>query len=312
LNTVSNDFPSRTAEVYVFTDSNVLSVSGNVTIAGYLQTGPTASYTLSGNPTVGDLAWCYGGGSGLENGHYEQDANMNFHSYALPVPTNNVNGWMNWSNVPAPPKNAVINIGGMWWKTNGTWGVLGGTLYTNTGSGFNIGGTTYSSVITNRLENTNWVYYSMNQLSQSLFVDAQYVVLYLTNGLSYSGKTVFTLNTNADIKVITTGNISCSGQATLNNMGNYTHAFTFQDVLGYPISVSLTGNGAVAGSYYLPSSTLGFSGGGSSGDFVGAVVCYQISDSGHMNIHFDQSLGNQSVPPDQFTPCSWTEIAPSD
>jgi hypothetical protein len=134
----------------------------------------------------------------------------------------------------------------------------------------------------------------------------------LTNGLSFSGKDVLTINTNADIKIVTTGNFSTSGQSAINNFGNYTHAYTVQDVAGHPVSVSLSGNSAAAGSYYLPSSTFSFSGGGNSGDFVGAVVCYKISDSGGMNIHFDQSLGTAGTPPDQFTPSSWIEIAPSD
>lgn len=318
LSYVSNSYPSRTANVYVFTDTNIVDMSGNATIAGYLQTGPGAGYSMSGNSTVGDLAWCFGangtggGSSGIESGHYQADANMNFHSYALPAPVDPTNGWMNWSNIPSPPKSAVINIGGMWSYTNSAWVLIGGANYTNSGSGFNIGGNTYSIVITNRPENTNWVYYSMDQLNQNLFVDAQYVVLYLTNGWSFSGQNVFTLNTNADIKIVTTGDISASGKSVINNMGNYTHAFSVYDVAGHPVSVSLTGNSAASGSYYLPGSTLNFSGGGNSGDFVGAVVCYKISDSGGMNIHFDQSLGNVSTPPDQFSPSSWTEIGLSD
>jgi len=267
---------------------------------------------MSGNSTVGDLAWCFGptgtggGSTGVEPGHYDEDANLNFHSKQLPIPTNS---WQTtWTNIPSPANGSAIKIGGIWWFTNNVWTNIGGAYYTNTGSGFNIRGVTYGLVITNRLQNTNYVYYSANSLSQSLFVDAQYVVLYLTNGWSYSGQTTFTLNTNADIQVWTTGNISVSGQAVINNYGNYTHAFSIFDVAGHPISVSLTGNGAATGSYYLPSSTLGFSGGGNSGDFVGAVVCYTINDSGHMNIHFDQSLGGPTTTPDQFTPASWTEV----
>lgn len=322
LSYVSNSFPSRTAAVYVFTDSNVITLSGGVKIAGYLQTGPNGSETLSGKATVGDLAWCfganglgYGAQSGIQPGHYQTDANMNFHSYALPIPTNFVNGWMNWSNVPSPPKNAVINIGGRWWYTNGAWALFGGKSYTNTsGNGFVIGGVTYPLVITNRVENTNWVYYSMDQLGKNgnLFVDAQYVVLYLTNGCSMSGSQEFSVNTNADIQIWTGGDFTTSGQAVINNVGNYTHAYSLYDIAGHPITVTLSGNSAASGYYFLPSSVFKFSGGGNSGDFVGAVVCYSINDSGGMNIHFDQSMGNISTPPDQFTPSSWTEIGPSD
>lgn len=312
LSYVSNSYPSRTANVCVFTDSNAVDVIGNTTIAGYLQTGPNGTATLNGNTSVGDLAWCFtsSGGknqTGLESGHWEEDANMNFHSYPLPVPTNT---WQStWTNVPSPASGSAIKIGGIWWYTNSVWTNIGGTYYTNTGSGFNIGGTTYNYVITNRLQNTNYVYYSMGQLAhgQSLFVDAQYVVLYLTNGITYQSHDTLTVNTNADLQVWSTGNISTTAQSVINNFGNYTHAFSVYDVAGTPISVSLGGGATATGYYYLPSSTLSFNGGG---DFVGAIICYSIDDGGGMNIHFDQSLSTY-LPPDQYTPAAWTEIAPN-
>lgn len=316
LSYVSNSFPSRTADVCVFTDSNVIDVVGNTKIAGYLQTGPNGSETMNGQSTVGDLNWCFGGGgSGLEPGHYQQNANMNFYSHLLPSPVDTNNGWMNWSNVPTftSAGTNIIRLGGEWTYTNLMWTNIGGILATSiNGSGFNIGGYVYHYVITNRVENTNWVYYEIsdNPLSQSVFVDAQYVVLYLPNGLGYSGKSSFTVNNNADVQIWSGASISVSGQGVINNVGNYTHAFSIYDIAGDPISVKLTGNGAATGTYYLPSSSLQFSGGGSSGDFVGAVFCYSIDDVGGMNVHFDQSL-KISLPPDQFIPTAWTEIAPN-
>jgi hypothetical protein len=314
LSYVSNSYPSRTAQINIFTDSNVVDLVGNITVAGYLQTGPNGTESVGGNCSVGDLAWCFGptgngsgAQSGLEPGHWEQDANQNFYSYPLPVPTNS---WQStWLPVPTPASGTSIKIGGIWWYTNSVWTNMGGVYITNTGGGFNIAGNSYSMVITNRLQNTNWVYYSMNQLSSSLFVDAQYVVLYLTNGWSYSGNSTFTLNTNADIKVVTTGNISASGNAVINNLSNYTHAFSVYDVAGTSptITVSLHGNGAATGYYYLPSSAFALGGGGNSGDFVGSIICYDFSDGGHVNVHFDQSLGF-SLTPDQFIPTSWTEV----
>jgi hypothetical protein len=313
LSYVSNSFPSRTAQVYVFTDSNVITLNGGITIAGYLQTGPNGTVQVGSQSSVGDLPWCFGAGGsgistpGLEPGHWQQDANRNFQSYPLP---SFANSWQtNWLNVPTPGNGSVIQIGGVWWYTNNVWTNMGGAYYTNKGSGFSIGGVTYSTVITNRLQNTNWVYYSMGQLSQNLFVDAQYVVLYLTNGWSYGGSSVFTLNTNADIQVYTTGDVSATGNAVINNLGNYTHAFSIYDVAGHPIAVTLGGNAMATGNYYLPSSTFKFNGGGGSGDFVGSVVCYSINDNGHVNIHFDQSLGTPPTP-DQFIATMWTEIAP--
>jgi hypothetical protein len=319
LSKVSNSYPSRTAQVYVFTDSNVIQLIGGITIAGYLQTGVNGTASIGSQASVGDLAWVYGangtggGQTGLETNHWQQDANRNFASYPLPTFQNT---WQNnqWLPIPAPTPppglSNVINIGGVWWYTNSMWTNVGGAFYTNWGSGFTIGGVNYSQVITNRLQNTNWVYYSANKLTGSIFVDAQYVVLYLTNGWSYAGQQVFTLNTNADIIIYSTGDVTAKGQAVINNLGNYTHSFTLRDVAGTPISVALGGNATATGSYYLPSSNLSFGGGGVSGDFIGSIWCYSINDGGHVDIHFDQSL-NTPTTPDQFIATSWTEIAPN-
>ena len=75
---------------------------------------------------------------------------------------------------------------------------------------------------------------------------------------------------------------------------------------GHPVAVSLSAGRAATGYDYLTSSILRFSGGGSSDNFVGSVVCYSIDDSGGMNIHFDQSLGGSSTS-DPVVPFSWTE-----
>jgi hypothetical protein len=325
LSFISNSYPSRTANVYVFTDQNVIQLVGGITIAGYLQTGPNGTASIGSQASVGDMTWCFGPGgggpgtgtTGLQPGHWQQDANRNFSSYPLPAFQNTwqSNRWLPIPHPvpPAPGLTNVIKIGGVWWYTNNIWTNIGGAFYTNYGSGFTINGNSYDYVITNRLQNTNWVYYAADQLNASVFVDAQYVALYLTNGWSYSGSSqVFTLNTNADITVYSTGDIKATGNAVINNLGNYTHAFNIYDVKGNPvngINVELGGNAMATGNYYLPSSTFKFDGGGSSGDFVGSIFCYYIDDHGHVNIHFDQSINNQP-PPDQFIATSWTEIAP--
>lgn len=305
LSFVSNSFPSRTANATVFTDSNVLQLVGGIEIAGYLETGPNGYVSIGSQSSIGDLAWCFGpsgtsGETGIEPGHWIQNANRNFSSYPLPA---FLNTWQSnkWLPVSAPPSGWNIKIGGIWWYTNNYWTNIGGAYYTNTGTGFTINGITYPLVITNKLQNTNFVYYSMGQLTQNLFVDAQYVVLYLTNGWNYSAAQVFTLNTNADIVIYSSGNVRATGNATINNLGNYARAFNVSDVAGYPISVLLGGNALATGNYYLPSSSLTLAGGGSSGDFVASIVCGTFIDGGHVNIHFDSTLGGP-LPPSIILP----------
>lgn len=297
----TNIIPSRTANVYVATDGNIINV-GNANIAGYVDTAPGGTAAVGSKGSVGDLNWSMVlQTSGIQPGHSKDDMNETFHSLDLPTPTNSITGQTTWWPVPSPTN--VITIGG--WYTNGVR--LGGIRYTNFGSGYNIGGTTYSLVITNRPA-TNYVYYAMNQLTASIFVDAQNVVLYLTNGMSYSGNGTFTLNTNADVQVWSTGNITTSGNGVINNGTQYTHAFSIYDVAGHPINISLGGNGAGTGYIYAPSASLSFSGGGSDTyDVVGAIFCHDISINGHYNFHFDESLQTQ-LPTDQYTLSSWQEV----
>lgn len=297
----SNSPPSRTANVVVATDGSIINV-GNANVAGYVDTAPGGTAQVGAKGSVGDLTWALVNQThGIQPGHGKDDMNRTFTSKPLPVPTNNLPFQNTWWPVPSPTN--VIRIGG--WYSNSV--CYGGTLYTNTGGGYTIGGITYSMVITN-LAHTNSVYYSMNQLSDNLFVDGQDVVLYLTNGLSYSGGDTLTLNTNADVQLWTSGNISTSGNGVINNKTFNTHAFAIYDVLGSSPSISLGGNGAGTGYIYTPSSALSFSGGGNNTyDVVGAIFCKTISINGHYNFHFDTSLA-PALPADQFIVINWQEV----
>ena len=206
LNT--NILPSRTADVTVATDGSIINV-GNANIAGYVDTAPGGTVSLNANGSVGDLNWALvTQSSGIEPGHARDDMNKQYFSKTLPTPTNAAQA--------------------TWWPV----------LAVST----NIGGVSYSYIITNKLANSNLVYYAMSSLGSSLFINASNVVLYLTNGMSYSGNSTLTLNTNADVQIWSTGNMSTSGNAVINNFTQYTHAFSIYDVAGYPISLTFGGN----------------------------------------------------------------------
>lgn len=319
LSYVSNSFPSRTANVTVATDGNIIDV-GNANIYGYVDTAPGGSASVNANGEVGDLNWVYNGlksgpppNPNIESGHERDDMNASFPSKQLPNPTNNL--WQtNWLTIPTPPSGTVINIGGTWTNIGGIWSIAGGTRYTNTGSGYTLpspggGSASYSMVITNRIQDTNWVYYSINSISGNLFVDGQYVVIYCTNGISLAGGSDFTVNTNADLTIYIGGNVSIAGSATVDNGANYAHAFSIYDIIGDTnLSLSFSGNGIGTGYLYVPSCSVSFGGGGSSSyGFVGCLFCSSVSINGHYTFHFDQSLNNNSAA-DQFLPTMWQEV----
>ncbi|HEU5395550.1 MAG TPA: immunoglobulin domain-containing protein, partial [Verrucomicrobiae bacterium] len=302
LSYVSNNIattPSRTANAHLFTDAGVIDAVGGM-IAGYLETGPNGTVYFPSKGSVGDLAWVFTSSGtianfGLQPGHLAAGMDFHLHSFSLPIPSNRFqNHWL-----PIPQPTGVIRIGGTWTNLDGAWINIGGQLYTNGGTGFWVNGVNYSLVITNRLENTNFVYYSTSLLSQSILIDAPNVVLYLTNGLNYNINDIFTLNTNADVQIWTTGDIAYNAPAPLNNLGGNAHALSFFDVDGYPVT-ALFGSSLTA-NLYLPESSVLFASSGSPISVVGAISCYDLSVNGNLNFHFDESLG-VDLPPGLLSP----------
>jgi Tfp pilus assembly protein PilX len=82
----------------------------NAKVMGTLFTAPNGSYEVGANGSVGDVAWVSGGNTGLQDGHYKNDFNVDFPE-VLPPYTTGLN--------PAPK----IVLG-----TNYTW-VLGSADY---------------------------------------------------------------------------------------------------------------------------------------------------------------------------------------
>ena len=304
----SNSLPSITSDFTVATDGSIINV-GNANIYGYVDTAPGGFASVNAYGSVGDLDWVYDGTSGIESGHAEDNMNQVFYSKNLPNPA--ANGWqLTW--LPVPPilrPNTYFKIGGTWTNVAGIgWTNVGGTLYQASISGTAVlpapgatAGTTatYSMVITNMVQNTNWVFYDISQLSGNIFVDAPNVVLYCTNGISLSGARTITINTNADLTIYTTGNVSVTGNGYINNGANYARALSIYDVAGHTnIVFSFSGSFAPGPAIiYTPSSLVSFSGGGpSSYDFVGAIFCNSLTVNGHYNFHYDESLANGPFP----------------
>jgi hypothetical protein len=97
-----------------------------------------------------------------------------------------MNGWQtNWLLVPAAlPKNAYFKIGGTWTNIAGLgWTNVGGTRYQASSSGTvslpspdGSGFQTYSLVITNTVQNTNSIFYSMGQLTGPTYSRLQQIL----------------------------------------------------------------------------------------------------------------------------------------
>ena len=303
-----SSLPSRTANVHVAAETNNISV-GNANIYGYINTSPGGTESVGAQGSVGDLAWVHGGSSGLQPGHFKDDMNQVFTSLSLPTSFNNSVQTNNWLLVATGTagKTNVIKIGGAWTNISGVWTNVGGTFYTNKNNAgwvLPVGdGTTatFNNVITNRPQATNNIYYAMNSLG-NLFVDAPYSVLYVTNGMS---SPTITVSTNGDLFVYSGGDISFG--TTVNNT-QLARALTICDIAGHPISITASGNASGVAKLYVPSSTLTFNGGGNNTyDIIGEIVGNSVTFNGHFNLHFDESLGSNTIA-GQFEGVGWREV----
>lgn len=245
----SNSLPSRTANFWLATDGQIINV-GTANIYGYVDTAPGGTANIGADGSVGDLNWVYDE-PGIEPGHVEDNMNVSFSSRNLPVPV--TASQTNWWPIPTAP-----------------------------GGSTNIGGVTYSLLITNQLANSNFVYYSIGQLTQNIFIDASNVVLYLTNGMGLAGSIRFTLNSNADVSIYSSGNISVSGTGGIANLTQNALALRIYDVAGYTnLTFSFPGSFGAA-LVYAPNSSVRFLGGGSAAySVIGAIFCENLSVNGH-------------------------------
>jgi hypothetical protein len=127
------------------------------------------------------------------------------------------------------------------------------------------------------------------------------VILYLPNGINYTGSQALIVGTNATVTIYTGGNISTTGSAAIINL---TQNALNLAIYGLPgcTSISFGGNANFTGTIYAPSTDFSFGGGGSTTyDFVGAVVSRSATLISHVNLHFDENLAANTAKPIWFT-----------
>lgn len=271
----------RTAQAVVGTDSNHLTLNGNVLIYGYVDTGPGGTVAVQSiGSSVGDLAWVDGGNSGIELGHIRDDMGVIFNDVVLPIPT-----------------NSLYNPGTGW--PNGRW--LSPFYYS---PGTNIGGNTYYYLVTNvtglPTSSSNKIYYALSNFvsgKASIFINASNCVLLLTNGIGMKNNNQLTLNTNGSAEIFAASTFD-TGNGLVNNLTQYTPAFK---IYGLPSCSSMIfgANSLLTAWLYAPEASVSFNAGGSNPyDVVGAISCHDLTFAGHFNFHFDQILRtNIPTPP---------------
>jgi hypothetical protein len=168
------------------------------------------------------------------------------------------------------------------------------------------------SVITD-LPNTDGVYYyqfssghGVNLSGTDILKIKGNVVLMLLNhngttGINSSGGSQIQIQgadasigqTAGSLTVYTDGNVNLGGGGGLSN-GNAEAAScvfwgTNPTISGQDFS--LKGNGATSVSFFAPNANISMSGGGSDGNFFGAIVANSVVMNGNAAFHYDESLG---------------------
>jgi hypothetical protein len=129
------------------------------------------------------------------------------------------------------------------------------------------------------------------------------VVLRLTNhygvdAINSAGTSGVEIVTGGVLRVYTNGNIKLAGGGGLANANSEPSSCVF---FGPPFdeasitttnqTIDIFGNGKTSMSLFAPDAAITISGGGSSGDFFGALVGKSVVMSGNTRFHYDEALG---------------------
>jgi len=234
---------------------------GNANVGGHILTGPTGSYSIGPNGSVGDLPWVDANTKGVKPGWARNDLNVVFKDVILPDTL---------------------------WQTTGA-GVAAGFASLGTGgNGIAPDGKYYDHVF-----NTSLVRDYVVVDNGSIYVGTNIDVrLKVTYSGTYSPSSIYVAGDRTKpgkLKAYLTG-----AGATLGNEHKTQSGVAENMVfLGLPSmkDLSYKGNGDFTGAIYAPSADFQLAGGGSSTiDFMGSSVTRTIQMNGHYNFHYDERL----------------------
>jgi hypothetical protein len=154
---------------------------------------------------------------------------------------------------------------------------------------------------------TNTGYYAMDSISSSFTITASNVVLYLTNGLNYSGNKLFNIASNASVIIYAGGSINDGGNGSINNSSQHPAQMI---VYGLPTltSITLHGNGAMWAAIYAPEADVSYKGSGNAGGFNGSLTANSVVLTGNSTFSYDEALGRLNLNNGYVTK-SWQEIS---
>lgn len=165
-----------------------------------------------------------------------------------------------------------------------------------------IGATTLPDPATHSRAADGFYYYNFAAgagvtLNSGTFQISDKVVLLLTThtgvaAVTAGGTSGISIASGAALKIYTNGNVTITGSGGLSNGNSEPSTCVFFGNHPTPAGqrFELKGNGETSVSLYAPNATIVLSGGGSGGDFYGALVGNTVRMNGTTRFHYDEAL----------------------
>lgn len=149
--------------------------------------------------------------------------------------------------------------------------------------------------------------YVIDNLSGSVYVRGKARLL-VKNSIQFTGQGGIVIGPNGSLKLYMAGNeAKIAGNGVVNRNGNALNFMYFG--LDSNTSIDISGNGQFTGALYAPNASVFLRGGGNNAeDFIGSIVCNNITLNGHFNFHYDENLGRMG-PKSRYMLNNWNEIA---
>jgi hypothetical protein len=206
------------------------------------------------------------------------------------------------------------------------------TAPTPPGTPYNLGAVSGPTTLPRAADNPSAdgkYYYTVSSLSEggnasnvfAIAANKSVVLLFSTasgaDAISIGGNGSMSIGAGANLAIYTQGNISIAGNGIANN--NATSVTTSLQIWGTnptdpasnggnpAQSITIAGNGSLAGTVYAPNASLSAKGGGNSGSIYGAFVAYSVTITGNDAFHYDENLARQGNS-GSFSPTKWREL----
>ncbi|MGB0258652.1 MAG: DUF7305 domain-containing protein [Coraliomargarita sp.] len=158
---------------------------------------------------------------------------------------------------------------------------------------------------------------SMSGNSRNILNISGDVTLIVTGDVSFTGQSSINVPNGSTLTMYADGDVAIGGNGIVNGSGVPADVFVYgtQDAVDngdgtYSAgqSIKIAGNGYLAAAVYAPGADLTLNGGGSRGDVLGSAVGFTATITGGSSFHFDEALQDIVFGGGNYSIDSWLEM----